>query len=525
MLFNSNVFLFAFLPIALALFYAARQTGNARLAYFVLFALSFYFYAYWSFKFGLLFLASISCNYLVGRRLMVAPSKALLTAAIVANLTLLGYFKYVNFFLEQISHVYDMRWAITTLVLPIGISFYTFQQSTFLVDAYRGRIKEPSFVRYGLFVSFFPHLIAGPIVHHSDMMPQFNEAHGTLSTNFALGVLLFAMGLAKKTLIADPIGVIASDVFDPAAKGVDPNFAEAWIAALAYTFQIYFDFSAYSDMAYGLAIMFGIRLPANFFSPYKSRDIIDFWRRWHMTLSRLLRDYIYIPLGGNRKGETRRHVNLMATMLIGGFWHGAGWNFILWGGLHGAYLVINHFWNQFTAGRRGLGWFGPVLTFLCVVVAWVPFRAHDMGVTTAFYSAMIGLKGFAMPLEAAQVLALAGIDVRSWGVELYAPNERVSYYFGLATVGVAMLIAFLAPNLIELTARYQPVLNTQEVMSSWGKTPVTARGRIERMRAAIVERLAWRPSVGWGLAAGLIIFIGVKMVNTTSRSEFLYYQF
>ena len=305
---------------------------------------------------------------------------------------------------------------LPAVVLPVGISFYTFQNITFIVDAYKGKVKEPDFIRYGVFVSFFPHLIAGPIVHHADIMPQFDRLEKNSKVeDFAAGVCLFAIGMAKKTMIADPLGALGSPMFDGAAAGTDPNLISAWIGVLAYALQIYFDFSAYSDMACGLAMMFGIRLPINFFSPYKSRSIVEFWRRWHMTLSRLLRNYVYIPLGGNRRGQVCRYVNLLATMLIGGLWHGAGWTFVLWGGLHGVYLVVNHAWDASFGRTVKLGFLAPVLTFLAVLVAWVPFRSADFETTVSIYSAMFGLGQIALPLEAVDLMRGIGLDPGSVG--------------------------------------------------------------------------------------------------------------
>jgi D-alanyl-lipoteichoic acid acyltransferase DltB (MBOAT superfamily) len=286
-LFNSNEFLFGFLPASLLVFHLLRGVGWYPISLAALFCFSLYFYAASSPQYATIFVAAICINYLIGNRLAAQPNFPLATCAVIANLAIIAYFKYSAFGVAQTNLLLGTDFSIPSVVLPVGISFYTFQNITFIVDCYKGKVKERNLIRYGVFVSFFPHLIAGPIVHHADIMPQFDvlEKNSKLD-DFAAGVCLFAIGLAKKTMIADPLGTLASPMFDAAAAGTAPNLISAWIGVLAYSFQIYFDFSAYSDMACGLALMFGIRLPANFFSPYKSRSIVEFWRRWHMTLSR-----------------------------------------------------------------------------------------------------------------------------------------------------------------------------------------------------------------------------------------------
>jgi D-alanyl-lipoteichoic acid acyltransferase DltB (MBOAT superfamily) len=337
----------------------------------------------------------------------------LLIVAICANLALLGYYKYANFFLSSINSLSGSQWSLGEFMLPLGISFFTFTQIAFLVDTYQGKVREFNFMHYLLFVTYFPHLIAGPVLHHREMMPQF--AHSATYridwNNAATGLMLFALGLCKKILLADALAPYAGGVFNGVqhglAVGVLPTAYEAWAGALAYTLQIYFDFSGYTDMALGIALMFGIRLPINFDSPYKSTSIIEFWRRWHMTLSRFLRDYLYIPLGGNRHGEPRRYLNLMITMLLGGLWHGAGWTFVLWGALHGVYLTLNHLWRDLVAARflRGVPrWLsapiGGLLTFVAVVSAWVLFRASDLAQAVTMLKAMYGIAARPIGLDA-----------------------------------------------------------------------------------------------------------------------------
>jgi D-alanyl-lipoteichoic acid acyltransferase DltB (MBOAT superfamily) len=373
-----------FLPIALIGYFALGRFGNlAAVIWLALASLAFYSASNW--QFVLLLVVSVAFNYAIGLLLILQPLRpvpryTVLTIGVGGDLLVLGYFKYAGFLAANLNAIFSTGLTLDIL-LPVGISFYTFTQIAFLVDAYRGNVARYALPHYALFVSYFPHLIAGPILHHKDMIPQFERAEAKRPDAHLMlcGLIIFAIGLFKKTCLADGIQPLVA----PAFGANTPLFDQAWIGALAYTFQLYFDFSGYSDMAIGISLMFGIFLPLNFNSPYKATSIIDFWRRWHMTLSQFLRDYLYIPLGGNRHGAVLRYLNLMITMLLGGLWHGAAWTFVAWGALHGAYLCINHAWNNF--GPRIGSRFEPVaniaaftLTFLSVVVAWVFFRADSM---------------------------------------------------------------------------------------------------------------------------------------------------
>ena len=389
MLFNSHSFIFLFLPIVLLGYFAlGRRSNLAPVVWLALASLVFYAFGGW--QFVPLLLASIAFNYgvgylLIARKLSPVARFAVLTTGVAGDLLVLAIFKYAGFFAANLNALFATG-LVVNIVLPVGISFYTFTQIAFLVDAYRGHVARYALPHYALFVTYFPHLIAGPILHHKDMIPQFERAETKRPDPHLIlcGLIIFAIGLFKKTCLADGIQPLVAQAFGPNA----PTFDQAWIGALAYTFQLYFDFSGYSDMAIGISLMFGIFLPLNFNSPYKATSIIDFWRRWHMTLSQFLRDYLYIPLGGNRRGAVLRYVNLAITMLLGGLWHGAAWTFVVWGALHGAYLCVNHAWNNFgpnvpprlapLANVAGL-----ILTFLAVVIAWVFFRADNM--TTALY--------------------------------------------------------------------------------------------------------------------------------------------
>src|SRR6201982_2696103 len=356
MLFSSYAFLFQFLP-AVALAFAVARRVSPRCGICALALSSLIFYGAWKPVYLLLLLASIGVNFWLGLR-MEDPlrRRAFGTLGVALNLALLCYFKYPTFLFDGLTTLTGTPLPFVNVVLPLGISFFTFQQIAYLVDVMRGAKVERDIVSYTLFVSFFPHLIAGPLVHHAEMIPQFKRARTSRSAVLAArGLAIFAAGLFKKVVIADNLAQFVSPVFAHLDAGGGVTTPWAWLSTLAYTLQIYFDFSGSSDMAIGLALMFGIRLPVNFRSPYKAVSIIEFWRRWHITLSRFLRDYLYISLGGNRLGEGRPYLNLMITMLLGGLWHGAGWTFMIWGGLHGIYLVINHLWRGMVGvgSRRG----------------------------------------------------------------------------------------------------------------------------------------------------------------------------
>ncbi len=343
-------------------------------------------------------------NYVIGNSLNTKKEenkksfskKSILIFGIVANLSLLGYFKYADFFIENFNIVAQTNINLFNLLLPLAISFFTFQQIAYLVDSYRQETKEYDFLNYALFVTFFPQLIAGPIVHHSEMMPQFANKWNAVKKykNIALGLFIFSIGLFKKVVIADTFAVWASAGFDTATT---LNLFEAWATSLSYTFQLYFDFSGYTDMAIGIALLFNIKLPINFNSPYKARNIQDFWRRWHITLSRFLRDYVYIPLGGNKKGSFRTYSNLLATFIIGGLWHGAGWTFVFWGFLHGMALVIHRAWSNL--GFKMWTWLAWLITFNFVNIAWVFFRAKEWDDAVRVLGAMFSLDNVVIALS------------------------------------------------------------------------------------------------------------------------------
>jgi alginate O-acetyltransferase complex protein AlgI len=494
MLFNSYGFIFVFLPVVLLGFFRLARINHAYAAAWLALS-SLFFYGYWNPAYIGLLLGSIVANYSFGTwiakaevRRNASGKKQMFVLAIAANLLLLGYYKYANFFVGNLNAVSGSHYSLGQIILPLGISFFTFTQIAFLVDTYQGKVKEYNFIHYVLFVTYFPHLIAGPILHHKEMMPQFDRpaTYRLDWDNIAAGLMLFTLGLCKKTLMADSLAPYVREIFDGVqtfhAAGMLPTQYETWAGALAYTAQIYFDFSGYTDMALGIALMFGIHLPVNFDSPYKATSIIDFWRRWHMTLSRFLRDYLYIPLGGNRKGKLRRYLNLMTTMLLGGLWHGAGWTYVLWGGLHGLYLAINHLWRELVADRSpGVipKWIGVLaggsLTFIAVVSAWVLFRSDDLAQALIILKAMYGVEARPITLNAVlhghllQMAALRGHDLAELLVIAFAwiwlfPNStRLRFIKGsyLLAIGQAAAVLVLLLVAIDRFGRYSPFLYFQ----------------------------------------------------------------
>lgn len=517
MLFNSLEFIICFFPIVTAGYYGLKRTNHSAVPVLWLVASSIAFYSWWRPDYLSLLLYSIFFNYALGSYLggseLLRLRKWLLAFGIGVNLALLGYYKYVDLVISSVNALAGLSWTSLNIVLPLAISFFTFQQIAYLVDSFQGKTRHYGFLHYCLFVSFFPQLIAGPIVHHREMMPQFikNRRRPFQLDNVAIGLLIFTVGLIKKVLLADNLAPYATPIFSKADAGGLITFVEAWQAVLAYGLQLYFDFSGYCDMATGVARCFGIILPINFNSPYRSRNIIEFWRRWHITLSRFLRDYLYIALGGNRKGQTRRYINLFLTMLLGGLWHGAGWNFVIWGGLHGLFLTVNHAWHTLkhrnsanlhqlpglvlALGRSS----GMLLTLVCVLLAWVFFRAQTFDGALAVIEGMIGNNGMILPSkyfdrwgEWATLLAQRGVEFRDL--------DTLHSISPLWTILPLWVFVCKAPNIYNLLANFQPVLESVE-SSRW--------------------QLAFNRSTGILIGIGLVA--GLLSLNRVS--EFLYFQF
>jgi hypothetical protein len=501
MLFTQFEFLFLFLPVTFAgYFLIARfiDAPVARLGWLA--AASLAFYSYWDVRFVPIILASIVFNFVMGLLIArQAPGRArgwLFAIAIGANLSALAFYKSTNFGIQIVNAITHARHPSLAIILPLGISFFTFTQIAYLADVYGGYPHERSFVKYGLFVTYFPHLIAGPILHHREMMPQFgSEDSKRISLeNIAIGLTVLTIGLFKKSFVADGFGLMASPVF-LAANSNHLLVMDAWGGALAYSLQIYFDFSGYSDMAIGISILFGIKLPFNFDAPYKSQSIVEFWRRWHISLSRFLRDYLYIPLGGNRLGYHRRNVNLFMTMLLGGLWHGAGFTFLIWGALHGIFLIVNHRWTALTEKRPGLTrltqsfWYPLAaigLTQLAVVLAWVFFRADDPNAAIRVVKGMIGL----------------ATPDRIGPTPLIDRQQMLLIFAGY----VACLVL---PNVNAMFAKWKVGLETYHNPRPWS-----------------VLNLTWRPSVAWAVGTSFCLIAALLMnVIAGDTSQFLYFQF
>ena len=415
MVFSSFEFLLIFLPISFFIYYLLAHYANAKLAIAFIFLASLFYYGYWNPQYTYIIIISIIFNFLTGKAIQYyinknksyPPQKTILPTkeklifiiGIISNLLLLFYFKYIDFSIITINKITGSNLDLLNIILPIGISFFTFQQIAYLSDIYTKKhtnTKE-GFIEYSCFVCFFPQLVAGPIVHHAEMMPQFADPKNIRINweNIYNGLFFISMGLAKKVLIADRLSPVVSLAFDSYSS---LSLSEAVFSSLAYTAQLYFDFSGYSDMAIGCALLFNIHLPQNFNSPYKSLSIQDFWRRWHITLSRWLRDYLYIPLGGNRKGNTRTLINLFTTFLLGGIWHGAAWTFILWGVLHGTCLCVHRIFSRTFSLKipKLLGWF---LTFIFINLTWITFRATSFDCIHKFIIAFSGENGIGSPIS------------------------------------------------------------------------------------------------------------------------------
>lgn len=491
MLFNSLIFILGFLPVVLAGFYTLLRRAGTRAAFFWLVAASLFFYGWWNPVYLLLLVALMLLNFFCARAIVLSgpgtgKSRAFLAAGVGCNLLILGYFKYADFMIATVNDVTGAQFALLHVVLPLAISFFTFQKIAFLVDCYRGLVREDSLLNYMLFVGFFPQLIAGPIVHHQEIMPQFLKPgfRGADAAMMAAGISLFAIGLFKKAVLADSAAIPANIVYGAAEAGGALSLLDAWGGALAYSLQIYFDFSGYSDMAIGLALMFGVRLPENFCAPYQATGMIEFWRRWHITLSRFLRDYLYVPLGGNRCGRGRQAFNVVVTMLLGGLWHGANWTFVLWGLLHGVMIAVNH-GLRYAAQRAGLAQYHAGLpriarygwrilcvgaTFTLVTVLWVFFRAQTLG------GALAMLEGLGN-LESGLSRNLLG-SVKYWGM-----------------LGGMTMAVLLLPNSMAL------------------------------IFPASGARVKWAPSLLWAVWIAAIFLIGVMFMQSNLGEEFIYFDF
>jgi len=487
--FNSYPY-FLFLIVAVLGFRLLEKGAPIGLRVFLLLA-SYAFYAWWRADFLVLLCGSTLVNFLIGRvleqrRARGQDRRAFLIAGLVFNLGLIATFKYDTLFVSTANAFLGIGLPVPHFFLPLAISFFTFEQISYLVDADAGKAHNYSLLDYALFVAYFPHLIAGPIVRHNDLIPQFRQLRSR-NDDLATGMSLFTLGLAKKSLIADNLAPFADAIFNAAGRGTQLGPTDSWLGTLFFAFQIYFDFSAYSDMALGSSVMLGIRLPVNFHSPYKSASIIEFWRRWHISLSAFLRDYLYVPLGGNRRGRGRRYINLFLTMLLGGLWHGANWTFMLWGGLHGLYLTINHAFRHAAKGRTvppvlrlPLRVGSIALTFAATSFAWIVFRSPDLATARNVMGGLVG-----------------------------GGHSSVVSFSPLAVVALLLLfvVVWLMPNSMELMWRHGPALP-----SPYADQPV-----------AEAKRLAWRPTPVQAGLYGLVCILAVLALS--NLKPFIYFQF
>ena len=496
MLFNEQSFLFLFLPVVLAGFFAFRAWAPKLVCGWVVVS-SFFFYGFHAWEHLPLLAGSIIFNYWLGTIIQKTEKPKttlnLLALGIFGNLGVLAVFKYADFFLLQVG--YDEGFGF---LLPLAISFFTFQQIAYLVDLRRCKITNPGFMHYCLFVSFFPQLIAGPIVRCQKIIPQLKAGMlGKFSSEaFWTGLCLFSIGLFKKACLADGIRPLAESIFTASGNGTILSIAEAWVGATAFGLQIYFDFSAYSEMALGIGLLFGLRLPLNFNSPYKAVSIIDFWRRWHITLSEFLRDYLYKPLGGNRLGVSRSIVNVMIVMALGGLWHGAGWTFVAWGVLHGCLIGTNHLYRAWKEKNgRGKTWFmrrfsAHLATFTVVTLAWVFFRAEQFGPAIEMIESMLGLNGVDLPRSMG--VSNQG-EYLSFGGSL--PNQVADLGL-LVFLPILLSLVWFCPNALELLG-----------LELGDDSPIGY------------------PSVKMIFICGLLLFLGVKVSFETITHDFIYFRF
>jgi len=498
--FTSPEFLFMFLPASIGLVWICHRFFGRTAGILALIVASFTFYLSWETWGSLVLAASVGVNYSLARFIASTgrswDRSVALGVGVAGNLAGLAYFKYRNFLVASFTSFLGLDSEVARIAPILAISFYTFQQIAFLVDTYQGKMNRIPFADYLISVLFFPHLVSGPLLHYKSIISQFETRFRVSWYTINAGFPLLMMGLAKKVAIADPIMRFSNPLYAKAETGA-LTFFEAWGAALGFTAQLYFDFSGYSDMALGIGLMFGIALPVNFFSPYKATSIIEFWRRWHITLSNFLRDYLYIPLGGGRVGPVRRYANLMIVMVLGGLWHGPSWTFVFWGLLHGSFLVINHLWRKVSSGfSKGIDHFlrpgYAVLTFLCVVIAWVFFKATTFQGALTVLSGMFHPQVIGLPGELAQISFLSGISGISWGGGM----KYADFLTFWPLVIMAFIIAWLLPNSVE-------------IFGVDGEKVIVQR-QLKFARIAAVTCLIWVSAFG---------------VFGSAPSEFLYFQF
>ncbi|MBT7558739.1 MBOAT family protein [Candidatus Woesearchaeota archaeon] len=532
MLFNSYLFILIFLPMVLIGFGIIGRLGHHKVAISWLVASSLLFYGWWNPLYVWLLLMSVLFNYAIGVALLDSNKKVFLVLGIAVNIALLGYFKYANFFIDNVNYILKSNFSFDDVILPLAISFFTFQQITYLIDAYNGKTKEYSFLHYLLFVTFFPQLIAGPIVHHKEMMPQFcnDFIYKINARNISIGITIFFIGLFKKVVIADNLATYATPVFNASELGLEITFLEAWAGAIAYSFQLYFDFSGYSEMALGIARMFGIILPVNFFSPFKATNIADFWRRWHITLSNFIKDYLFYPVNivmtryailnkYNKIGEflITVLVPMMIAWFLAGLWHGSNWTFVIFGLMHGCYLIVYRIYLDiryliFSKGGKS-GIFSTALLrmfmFFIVTMSFVMFRSESVNGAISMYKSMVGGRGISVSSWFESKMAVLGDIPNILGVRYDG-----FFYNGILTSNPENLILFLAflffivwfsPNVIELFRLNNPALGVDVLLKN------------------AKNRILWNINIYFLIATVILSVVSIMFVQ--QESEFIYFNF
>ena len=515
MLFNSYIFIFFFLPISIIGFYLIKKIYYSNLAVIWLVIVSLFFYGWWNIKYLILILFSIILNYFFGFILRKQNKKIYLIFGISINILIIGYFKYSNFFIENINVFLKNEFILSQIILPLGISFFTFQQITYLVDTYNGKKEDHNFSNYFLFVIFFPQLIAGPIVHHSKMIPQFNNKNfGSFKfENLTIGLIVFSLGLFKKVFLADNLAIYVNPAFDAAAVGFNMTFFDAWGAALAYTLQLYFDFSGYSDMAIGIGLMFGIAIPINFLSPFKAKNISEFWRLWHISLSRFIRDYLYYPISlfltrfSYSKNMSPMGVFFFSIMLptmlsffLVGLWHGAGWQFILFGLIHGFYIVIYNLWvkikifffNNNYKSNFITDLIGQLITFISVIFSFVFFRSASLESAITYVNSMLDIKG---------------IDLTDiFEITVFGTQPFTGIYFLIFSLFIVILLPNVHQFILQYSSTFKKIYN--EISSDVGLS---------------IRKVTWKATLFWSIFIAIILTLSIMSVSGTN--EFLYFQF
>jgi alginate O-acetyltransferase complex protein AlgI len=528
MLFNSPIFLFVFLPATVAAYIVVRQLAGPRAVLGLLLVASIFFYAWWNPVYVPLLLGLAVFNFVVARGITAYREAGradrvslLLTFGIVVDLMVLGYFKYTDFFIETANVLFQTNFVLQHILLPLGISFFTFQKIAYLVDASRGEVAGHDLLEYCFFVMFFPQLLAGPITHHSEIFSQIKDpwAFAVKPSNFTLGVTIFVIGLFKKVVLADHFGLLVSPAYDAVAAGEPVDFFLAWQAAVSFKLQLYFDFSGYSEMALGSARLFGIQLPLNFNSPYRALNVVDFWRRWHMTLTRFLLRYVYIPLGGSRRGTLKLYRNLLITLALSGLWHGAAWHFVFWGAVQGSTMVANHAWRS--VWRPINAWWSHavarLVTFFALTMVLVLHRAPTMDVALQIYRGM-----FNLPNTWREAFGPLG-GVLGWlGVRFDGPPVDADQLELVLWLIAWMAFMWFVPNTQQLLARWHPAYNYGLVERERDPPLVERVPALRRIRL-VRWPLEWRPNLAGAVFVGVLA--ALACLSLRHVSEFLYFKY